>query len=159
MEKGMRIAVIALLMSVLLSAQTPRSADAHLKAAQHKEEVEGDLKGAIEDYAKIAQGSDRAIAARALIRMAECYQKLGQSESRAVYERIVREFADQKDSVTLARTRLGEESARAYRGVYLVSACPRMASVARCPLMRASTTFDHSPWIQISDVPGGLANA
>lgn len=109
MKKTITIAVtLAALFTVSHSlAQTSRTADVQFKAAQHKEEVEGDLKGAIEQYKKLAGSSDRTIAARALIHMAECYQKLGDSESRNVYERIVREFADQADQVALARTRLG----------------------------------------------------
>ena len=55
--------LVALIGSGLLFAQAPRSADVQFKAAQHKEEVEGDLKGAIEQYQKIAQSSDRALAA------------------------------------------------------------------------------------------------
>ena len=61
------------------------------------------LKGAIEQYRQIAQTGDRTVAVRALIRLAECHQKLGDAEARNIYERIVREFADQKDAVALAR--------------------------------------------------------
>ena len=50
--------------SVGLFAQTSRTADVALKAAQHIEEVEGNLRGAIDAYAKLAQGNDRAIAAQ-----------------------------------------------------------------------------------------------
>ena len=63
-------------------AQTPRSADVQFKAAQHEEEVEGDLKGAIELYRTVAEGGDRALAARALIRMGESYEKLGNVEAK-----------------------------------------------------------------------------
>ena len=56
--------------------------DAAFKAAMDKETVEGDLRGAIEQYKKIAQSQDRSIAAKALIRMAECYQKLGDVQAR-----------------------------------------------------------------------------
>lgn len=89
-----------------LLAQAPRPDDVQFKAAQHKEEVEGDLKGAIEEYAKLAQSRERAIAARALVRMADCYQKLGDPQARTIYERVVREFADQKEAAGDARTRL-----------------------------------------------------
>lgn len=99
-------ALLTVTASGLLLAQAPRSADVRLKAAQHKEEVEGDLKGAIEEYRKIAQNSDRAIAAKALIRMAGCYQKLGHAEARKVYERVVREFADQKEAAAEAAAQL-----------------------------------------------------
>ena len=51
------------LVSVGLFAQTSRTPDVAFKAARQIEEVEGDLQGAIDAYAKLAQGSDRAIAA------------------------------------------------------------------------------------------------
>ena len=40
--------------------------DKLLARAHHKATVDGDLKGAIEDYKKLAQGPDRMLAARAL---------------------------------------------------------------------------------------------
>ena len=46
------------------------------------------------------------MAAKALVRMGHCYEKLGDAESRKAYERVVREFADQKETVAAARTRL-----------------------------------------------------
>src|SRR5687768_12089453 len=81
-----------------------------LRAAMEKETVQGDLKGAIEQFKKIAQSKNRSIAARALVRMAECYEKLGNVESRKIYEHVVKDFADQKEAVAVARARLGLES-------------------------------------------------
>ena len=91
-------------------AQAPRSIEAQFKAAQHKEEVEGDLKGAIEQYNLIARGSDRVIAVKALLRVADCYRRLGDAEARAVYQRIVKEYADQPQALLEARNRLAELS-------------------------------------------------
>lgn len=102
------IAVIALGAGATVKAQAPRSAAVQMKAAQQKAEVEGDLKGAIEEYKRVvaAAGSNRALAAEALVRMADCYQKLGVAEAHNIYQRVVREFADQKEQVALARARL-----------------------------------------------------
>src|SRR5260370_37917540 len=72
---------------LLLLAQSLRAADVQFKAAQHKEEVEGDLKGAIEQYKKIAQSGDRTLAAKALVALGHCYEKLGQNDARNAYER------------------------------------------------------------------------
>src|SRR5262245_21350904 len=101
--------VVALGGSAMLTAQGGRSADVQMKAAQQKAEVQGDLKGAIEDYKTIVAvaGSNRALTAQALVRMAECYQKLGDAESRTIYVRLLREFGDQKDAVAVARAKLG----------------------------------------------------
>ena len=84
----------------------PAQADVDLQAAIRKETVEGDLKGAIEQYRKLADGGNRAVAAKALLRMGQCYEKLGDAEARKAYERVVREFADQKEAVAQARTLL-----------------------------------------------------
>ncbi|MBI5084197.1 MAG: PD40 domain-containing protein [Acidobacteria bacterium] len=93
------------------SAQAPSAqANVTLQRAMRKETLEGDLKGAIALYGKaVAEAKgDRATAAKALIRMAECHQKLGNAESRRVYERVVREYADQKEAAALAHTRLSD---------------------------------------------------
>lgn len=92
--------------TTLVLAQAPRSIEAQFKAAQHTEEVEGDLKKAIEQYQQIVARGDRTAAVKALIRMAECHQKLGDAEAKNIYERIVREYVDQKDAVSVARARL-----------------------------------------------------
>ncbi len=106
-----RVAVVVTLafvacVSVGLFAQTSRTADVAFKAAQHIEEVEGNLRGAIDAYATLAQGSDRAIAAQALVRMAGCYEKLGTAEAGDIYERVLRDYADQAEPVAEARGRL-----------------------------------------------------
>jgi len=77
-----------------------------LRAAQETETIKGDLKAAIEQYRALAKSSDRAVAAEALVRLAGCHQKLGNAEARAIYERVVRDYADQQDAVALARTAL-----------------------------------------------------
>ena len=62
--------------TMLVLAQAPRSIEAQFKAAQHKEEVEGDLKGAIEQYQPdCARTAIASVAVKALLRVADCYQK------------------------------------------------------------------------------------
>jgi hypothetical protein len=81
-------------------------AEAQLQAAINKETVEGDLKGAIELYRKLADSDDHAVAAKALVRMGQCHEKLGNAEARRAYERVVRDFSDQKEMVATAQARL-----------------------------------------------------
>ncbi|MCC9266230.1 hypothetical protein LOX66_20105, partial [Bacillus velezensis] len=78
------------------------------QAALQKEMVDGNLKGAIEDYRAISTrpGVARSLAAQALLRLAEAYQKLGDAQSRDVYGQLVRDFADQKNVAETARARL-----------------------------------------------------
>jgi len=86
--------------------------------------VDGDLKKAIEQYGRVAAGGNRALAAQALVRMAECYQKLGDLQARTIYQRLVREFGDQPESVAIARARLGATAAQSSAGVTM-KALPR----------------------------------
>ncbi len=109
MTRTMRVTAVLMLGALLAAPVRPAAqanADVALRAAMETETVKGDLKGAIEQYKKIAQGGNRAIAAKALLRMAECYQKLGDAESSIIYQRVVREFADQTEAAAEARTRL-----------------------------------------------------
>jgi len=103
------LAVVAAV--AFVSADQSDGARTLMEAARKKEVVDGDLKGAIQQYQAIAEKykSERAVVADALVRMAECYQKLGNGEARKIYERLVRDFGDQKDAVTLARARLGSK--------------------------------------------------
>ncbi|MCC6361997.1 MAG: PD40 domain-containing protein [Bryobacterales bacterium] len=80
----------------MLAGQTA-DVDVVLQRAIRKERVEGDLKGAIELYKKVAAaaGKNRAAAAKALLALGECYEKQGSAEARKAYERLVSEFADQ----------------------------------------------------------------
>jgi Tol biopolymer transport system component len=79
-----------------------------LRAAIQKEDVAGDLEGAIALYRQIvaAHGQDRPVAAKALLRLGGCYEKLGQAEAGKAYERLVAEYPDQAQEVTQARDRL-----------------------------------------------------
>ena len=111
MRPARHFAAAALLGTLLLSADNPGAqtrgeGEVALRAAMETETVKGDLQSAIEQYRKIAAGSDRSLAARALIRMAECYQKLGDAQARQIFAQVVRDYADQQDAAAIARTRL-----------------------------------------------------
>ena len=90
------------------STQQNWSAEVLLGTALHQEEVEGKLEAAIETYRKfLAEYPDnRPLAAKALLHMGQCYEKLGNAEARKAYERLVRDYADQSEQARLARTRL-----------------------------------------------------
>ena len=90
----------------MLKAQ--QSARQLFERARVLEEGGRDLTQAIRLYEQaVAQAkTDRALAAQALIGMANTYGKLGNAESQKIYERVVREFADQKEAVATAQNRL-----------------------------------------------------
>jgi Tol biopolymer transport system component len=76
------------------------------RAAVLKEVADGDLKGAIELYKKVADGKDRELAAQALLRMAKAYESLGDAaEAQKAYDRIASKFSDRKEAAE-ARARL-----------------------------------------------------
>jgi Tol biopolymer transport system component len=108
-----RIRLIAALLLLALATVSPLAqvrAEVALRAAIEKETVDGDLKGAIEAYKRIVDGyrDNRPVRAQALLRMAECYQKLGDSQADEVYRRIIREFSDQTAQAAVARAKVGQ---------------------------------------------------
>jgi Tol biopolymer transport system component len=107
MKSRQRVMTVLLACSVLVYGQGGVSAEVELRSAMEMETVKGDLRGAIQRYTKLADSRDRSVAAKALLRMAQCHEKLGDAEARRIYERLVREFGDQTDAVAQARTKLG----------------------------------------------------
>lgn len=137
MKNSTLILIIALAMaaaSLPANARTQQSdlADVLLGAALHQEEVEGNLEEAIKTYQKIlAEHPDnRPLAAKALLQIGGCYEKLGKDEARRAYERLLRDYADQFTQATLAQSRLaaldkpggaGQEDRRVTRQVWNTS--------------------------------------
>ena len=113
--------LLPFLAAVMLAVPQPRDSDAALGAARHLEEAEGNYPAAIEAYKRfLAQyGKDRALAAKALVRMGQCYEKLGDAESRKIYERVVREYGDQQEAAAAARAKLGGDSATKNAGIMM----------------------------------------
>lgn len=85
-----------------------RDAEVALKAATHLELVRGDLESAIRKYKEILRDfpDERPVAAEALVRLGLSYEKLGQSEAKKMFERVVSEYADQLKQAQIARERL-----------------------------------------------------
>jgi len=110
--KTIRMALVVVTLAVLGGALVlTQSGQDLFQQALVKEQADGDLRGAIAIYQRIVRdfASDRTLAAKALVQMGRCYEKLGQaeaSEARKAYERVVREFGEQKDLAAEARARL-----------------------------------------------------
>jgi len=101
-------ALVGLALAPIALSQRTSRAELRFQEAHRKETIDGDLKSAIDLYRRAIgeAGSNRLIAAQALVRMGECYEKLGDAEARKAYERVVRDFGDQKDLAETARARL-----------------------------------------------------
>lgn len=111
----MKKTILAVLIGFAMASASPGAQDAErlFKAAMNTELVEGNLRAAIEQYRKVAESAPRPLAAQALLRMAESYQKLGDVEAHKIYERLTRDYADQREAVAIARTRLRRDSTTA----------------------------------------------
>jgi Tol biopolymer transport system component len=83
-----------------------------LEAARKTAVLDGDCASAIKQYQAIVtrfEKSDRAVAARALMLMAECHEKTGNAqEAQRTYEKIVRDFSDQTTTASAAKARLAQ---------------------------------------------------
>jgi len=135
------LAMAGALLPAKLPAQQSESPEVLLGAALHQEEVEGNLEAAIKTYQKIlAEHPDnRPLAARALLQIGGCYEKLGKDEARKAYERLLSDYADQFEQATLAQSRLfaldklggaGQEDRLVARQVWSSS---YMGSIAAAP--------------------------
>ena len=107
------LAVMCVALSVAYSAQQVRDsrAEVALQAAIKIETIDGDLKAAIAAYSKVVAtySSNRSAAAQALVRMGQCYEKLGAAqtqEARKTYEQVLRDYGDQATETAAARSRL-----------------------------------------------------
>jgi Tol biopolymer transport system component len=93
------------LVNGLSSQQT--AAELYEKAL-YLEEAQGDLQKAIGMYEKIlAQDpGDREVAAKAQLHIGLCYEKLGQEQAQAAYQKVVEHYPDQTEAVSMAKEKL-----------------------------------------------------
>src|SRR2546428_13361517 len=99
MKIVLTVVMIVGMLALASGAVLAQSGNDLFQQALVKERTEGNLPEAIKLYQTIVQkyGSDRKLAAKALFQMGQAYEKLGSAEARKAYERIAREFADQKE--------------------------------------------------------------
>jgi Tol biopolymer transport system component len=77
-----------------------------LRAAIETETIKGDLNSAVAQFQKLSTSADRTVAATALLHLAGCFEKLGQTDARRVYADIAGRFKDQPDLVAEANRKL-----------------------------------------------------
>jgi hypothetical protein len=91
------------------TAQAAFDTEKAFEAAYYREVVQGDPPSAIAQYRALLEQSSaaRATAAKALLRIGLCQEKLGQRKAAyATWMRVTSEFADQPEIVSRARIRL-----------------------------------------------------
>jgi len=108
MKRQLLLSLILGLFVAVLWGYTQQSAGQLLQSGLYQEDIKGDLDAAIQIYRKIIQDfpHHRSVAAKALLQMGRCYEKLGQPEAREAYERVLRDYAEQAEQASTARTRL-----------------------------------------------------
>jgi len=124
--KTITIAATALSLTLLCSGPLlAQSGNDLYQQALVKERAEGDIQGAIELYQRIAQefAADRPLAAKALVQMGLCYEKLGQQGARDAYAQVIEEYADQTEEAALARDRLSAlaQPPEEFEGVFIIA--------------------------------------
>jgi len=110
------------------------------------ETVDGNLQAAIDQYKKIVaeNSGNRVVAARALLRLAGCYEeKLARLRLKKTYRQLINDYADQTAEVTLAKQKLAALCRdRSEATVHEDSSSDRIADNARFAL---SPTVSNSP--------------
>jgi Tol biopolymer transport system component len=110
------IVVLAVAAARLVRAGGQDDAAAVLfEKARKAESVDGDLKTAVALYEKAAQSKDHALAARALVRLAEGYRQLRDARAWSAYRGVVDRFPEQRESVRAAEAALREAGQSAAR--------------------------------------------
>jgi Tol biopolymer transport system component len=107
--KRLRVTILAIaLIALAVGSISAQKGYDLFQQALAKERAEGKPLEAIALYQQVIKdaGSDRALIAKALVQMAGCYERVGSPEARKTYERVVNEFADQTEMVTVARAKL-----------------------------------------------------
>ncbi|MFH1766263.1 MAG: hypothetical protein ABIF09_18930 [Gemmatimonadota bacterium] len=107
--KTLRIGLLSV--ALMLSLDAPALAQTGhdlFQQALVKEQADGDLRAAIALYQRIVQefAADRALAARALVQMGQCHERLGSQDATSAYQRVLDEYSDQSEMAAEARVRL-----------------------------------------------------
>ena len=110
MMTGFR-SIVVLFMACLLGASAispSQSASALLDQGLVKENAEGDLAGAIAIFTRIVEdkAADPSIRAKAQLHIGMCFEKLGQREAQAAYQKVIDSYPQQHQEVSLARARI-----------------------------------------------------
>ncbi len=103
-----RWTVCVVAVATLGSALRAQTASDLYQRAVMAERTSGRLDSAIALYQRVVRqaGADRALAARALLGEGRAYEMLGRAEARAAYERLLREYGDQREPAAQARARI-----------------------------------------------------
>lgn len=94
--------------AMLSSALDAQTANDLYQRAVMAERTTGRIDSAIALYRRVVQlaGTDRTLAAHALLSLGRAYESLGRAEARGAYEQLLRQFGDQRELAIQARARI-----------------------------------------------------
>jgi Tol biopolymer transport system component len=104
--------VLALALTWPATGYAQQTAEELYQAGLYQEEVQGDLERAIATYRSILTDhpDSRAVGAKAQLHIGLCYEMLGLNEAQRAYRRVIDDYAEHRDEVTVARQRLASLS-------------------------------------------------
>ena len=106
------ISRLSFVLAAALTLAAPRvvaqSGNDLFQKALAKERAEGQLDAAIQLYEQVVRdfAADRPLAAKALLQIGRCHERLGKGGAQKAYDRLVRDYADQRTAADEARARL-----------------------------------------------------
>lgn len=108
MKNLAKYALIAFLAIGGLTSLTAQEAEKLFQQGMMKEEAEGNLTEAIEIYSQLADDTSvaREIRANALLHIGFCNEKLGKANALVSYQKIISQYSDQSDIVSIARKKI-----------------------------------------------------
>ena len=102
---GVAVVLLAATLSALDARQS--SPQVLFEKALALEEVQGKVTEAIAVYEKVvSESGDKALAARAQLRIGLCYERLGLEKAREAFEKVIRNYPGEAAVVAIAQTRL-----------------------------------------------------
>jgi Tol biopolymer transport system component len=109
MKQKLFFLIVCLIISVISSGQQ-KQPDKLLREAIYQEEANGNLEEAIREYQAIVKNfpGEREIAAKALLRIGLCYERLGSQKATEAYKQIIDKYSDQVTLATQAKERLAD---------------------------------------------------
>jgi len=109
-EKVILIIFLGMSLSIVGISQKTEDPGVLLRSAIEKEEVDGDLQGAVDLYQQIIvnYSSISDVAAKAQLRIGNCYEKMGQREALAAYEKVIKNYPQQHEEVEAAKERISQ---------------------------------------------------
>ena len=108
---GCFLTVLLLAFGAQVASAAPSGYDLFQKALV-KERAEGNIDEAIQLYQRIVKdfAADRTVAAKALVQIGQCYEKLGKEEARKAYQRVLREFENRNRRATPSHPEARQEA-------------------------------------------------